>query len=71
MEKTAQAVFMNLNEIKRQTGWGASRIYEFASRAVDPLPLRYVDGTKNGGVALVDELEEWFKRNSVSFTERG
>ena len=64
-------VFTTVDEIKQQTGWGSNRVYEYAARAVDPLPLRYVNGSTRSGVVLTADLVEWFKRNSVPYSEKG
>lgn len=62
-------VVLTVRSIREQTGWGADRIYEFASRAKDPLPLRQVDGTERGSVVLASEFEDWLVRNSELFGE--
>lgn len=46
-------------------------IYRLASRADDPLPLRYLPGQQRSGVVLEREMDEWFERNSVHYQDRG
>lgn len=70
MTEIKSRVLMSVADMQRQTGWGRSRIYEYAARAADPLPLRYVDGMERGGVVVVDELLAWLDRNSVAYNER-
>ena len=47
----------------------AAKLYEWAAREVDPMPVRYVDGERYGSV-LVSEFEAWFKRNTGLYSER-
>ena len=71
MGEAKTPVLMSVNDVQRQTGWSKPRIYDFAARADDPLPLRYVDGTERGGVVVVAELMAWLDRNSSMYAERG
>lgn len=71
MTEAKNPVLMSINDVQRQTGWSKPRIYDFAARASDPLPLRYVDGTERGGVVVVAELIAWLDRNSSMYAERG
>lgn len=70
MAEPKALAFISLAGIQEQTGWSRPRIYEMAGRAYDPLPLRYLKGSTRGGVALVDELADWYRRNTVMFNER-
>lgn len=71
MTEQKTPVLMSVNDVQRQTGWSKPRIYDFAARHDDPLPLRYVDGTERGGVVVVAELMAWLDRNSSMYAERG
>lgn len=71
MTEAKNPVLMSINDVQRQTGWSKPRIYDFAARTSDPLPLRYVDGTERGGVVVVAELIAWLDRNSIMYAERG
>lgn len=71
MAEQKTPVLMSVNDVQRQTGWSKLRIFDFAARASDPLPLRYVDGTERGGVVVVAELVAWLDRNSILYAERG
>lgn len=65
------AIFITASEIRDQMHVGKERVYEWASREDDPLPLRYAaDGPSKSGVAVVSELVEWWHRNSVPYSER-
>lgn len=56
-------------ELAAQMHKDASKLYEWAKRPKDPLPLRYVDGERYGAV-LVTEFEQWFRRNGLLFNEK-
>lgn len=71
MTETKNPVLMSVADIQKQTGWSRTRIYEFAARALDPLPLKFVNGTNRGGVVVVAELLAWLDRNGCSYMERG
>ena len=45
-------------------------VYRLAARKDDPLPLRYLKGTKKYGRVLVSEFDDWWLRNSVQYQER-
>lgn len=61
---------MNVTEISRQTGWSRPRIYDFAARPDDPLPLRKVNGTERGFVVVVSDFLAWLDRNTTMYAEK-
>lgn len=67
----AQApVLMSKREVARQLGTNESKVGEYARREVDPLPLRYIKGKRNGGFVVVGEFVEWVERNTVMYRDR-
>lgn len=47
----------------------SAKLYEYARRSKDPLPVRYLDGERYGSVSVI-EWDEWFRRNAHLFNER-
>lgn len=62
-------VTIKAEEIHEQTGKKLHTIYEWAYRAEDPLPLRRFTGGRRGSFAIVEEYEEWLKRNTYLLSE--
>lgn len=62
-------VCLSVSELSSQTGWSKPRIYEYAGRHEDPLPLRFVCGSRRGSVVLADEFNSWLQRNSTLYSE--
>ena len=62
-------VITTVPELAREWHKSPDRLYELASRQDDPLPVRYLEGDRYGGL-LVSEFEEWLKRNTKLFDER-
>lgn len=56
-------------DLARECRMDKHKFYEWARREDDPLPLRRFDGMKRSSVILVDEWNDWFKRNSKLFRE--
>ena len=57
-------MFISVDRMCEETGWGRPKIRELRMREDDPLPFRTLDGKQRYCVALESELEEWFKRNT-------
>lgn len=57
--------FYDVKEICSLVNIGKNRVYEYARRKDDPLPLRCFPGAKRGGFVFRDEFEGWVKRNSI------
>lgn len=57
-------------ELAKQMGKDVHTFYEWASRAEDPLPLYYEQGSVKCGSMLVSEWTDWWKRNRVHYQER-
>ena len=56
-------------DLAREWHKSTDSLYALAARENDPLPVRYMDGDRYGGV-LVGEFEAWLKRNTRLFNER-
>lgn len=60
--------------LAKDLGKSVDKLYRWANRKNDPLPIRYVveeDGTpERYGAILNREFEEWFIKNSVLMNER-
>ena len=63
------SVMTTIPDLAKEWHKGTDTLYALASRDHDPLPVRYLDGDRYGGV-LVSEFESWLKRNSKLFSER-
>ncbi len=63
------SVVITVPELAKEMHKDAAKLYEWAARKVDPMPVRYVDGERYGSV-LVSEFESWFKRNTALYSER-
>lgn len=70
MADTKTPVLMSVNDVQRQTGWSKPRIYDFAARPDDPLPLRKVNGTERGFVVVVNDFLAWLDRNTTMYAEK-
>lgn len=57
-------------KLAKQLGKSVDKVYAWAKRENDPLPIRYVDGERYGSI-LVSEFESWFKRSGKLKGERG
>ncbi|NLD87300.1 MAG: helix-turn-helix domain-containing protein [Clostridiales bacterium] len=62
--------FYDIREICSLVNIGVNRVYEYAKRKDDPLPLRCFPGTKRGAFVFRNEFEEWVKRNSILIVTR-
>ena len=69
-EGMAMPVMVTPTDLAAQMGKDVHTVYEWASRATDPLPLRYEAGTRKNGSVVVSEFEEWWGRNSVHYQDR-
>ncbi len=67
---TTMPVLLSKREVAEQLGTNQSIVGEYARRADDPLPLRYIKGKRNGGFVIVSEFVEWLRRNSCACNER-
>ena len=56
-------------ELAEQGHKSPDKLYEWAKREEDPLPVRYIEGERYGTV-LVSEFEDWMKRNGRLFNEK-
>jgi len=63
------AIVTTVPELAAEMHKDPSKLYEWAKRAKDPLPLRYIGGERYGSV-LVSEFDEWFRRNGLLFNEK-
>ena len=63
--------YTNVAKFCEQTGHDPDHMRAFAKRKEDPLPLRYMPGQRRNGFFIVDELDEWLKRNTCFMNERG
>ncbi len=59
-----------VDQICAESKWDKHTVYRLAARAEDPLPLRYLKGTRKYGRVVESEFEEWWLRNSVQYRER-
>jgi hypothetical protein len=66
----AGRVMITVPELCKEMHKGTDQVYAWARRKVDPLPVRYVEGERYGAI-LVNELDEWWRRNGVLMNERG
>lgn len=62
-------VMITVPELAKQMHKDTVRLYEWAKRSTDPLPVRYVDGERYGAVSVI-EFDEWWRRNGLLFNER-
>lgn len=62
--------YYSSEEVMRMLRISKQRLYAYAAREVDPLPLRTFPGVKRGAIADRDELREWVMRNTVLVRER-
>lgn len=62
-------VVITVPDLAGQMHKSTDKLYAWAQREEDPLPLRYVDGERYG-VILVSEFEWWLKRNGRLMNER-
>lgn len=56
-------------DLAREWHKSTDTLYRLAAREEDPLPVRYLEGDRYGGV-LVSEFESWLKRNTNLFNEK-
>lgn len=64
------ACCMTVPRLAAQTGTKVEKLYEYATRKDDPLPIRYYKGKERSGFVIVPELYDWMSRNTCLFTER-
>lgn len=64
------AGYMQTKDVADALGTNKTKVLEYASRIDDPLPLRYIKGKRNGGFVIVDEFDDWIRRNTCFFNER-
>lgn len=64
------AAFMTVKKLAEETGWDEKNIRAYAKDASDPLPIYYVKQRFRGGVVIVEEVEEWIRRNSRLYSEK-
>ena len=62
-------VVITVPELAEQMHKSPDKLYEWAKRENDPLPVRYIGGERYGAI-LVSELAEWFIRNGQLANER-
>lgn len=62
-------VMTTVPDLAKQMHKDTARLYEYARRPKDPLPVRYLDGERYGSVSVM-EWDEWFRRNGALFNER-
>ena len=62
-------VITTVPDLAREWHKSTDTLYALAAREDDPLPVRYLEGDRYGGV-LVNEFESWLKRNTKLFNER-
>lgn len=62
--------YMTAGELADSWGVAPEKLYEYARRESDPLPIRYVRGKTRYGIVMVEEVSEWLLRNSVLFNDR-
>lgn len=70
MAQSSTAPYLTTRKLAECWGTNLSTIHEYSRRAADPLPVRYIDGKKRGGIVIVDEASDWLRRNSTSYQER-
>lgn len=63
-------VTMPARDVAAQLGTNHSTVLEYARRADDPLPLRYIKGKRNGGFVITADFVEWLERNTCAYSER-
>ncbi len=63
-------VLLSKREVAQQLGTNQSTVSEYARRKDDPLPLRYINGKRNGGFVIVSEFVTWVERNTTLYRER-
>lgn len=63
------AVMVTVSDLAEQMHVKKNRIYEWARREEDPLPLRTMDGMTRSSALVVEEWVAWYKRNSRLFKE--
>jgi len=63
-------IITTVPDLAREWHKSADLIYKLAAKEDDPLPIRYLEGDRYGGV-LVSEFEGWLKRNTKLYKERG
>ena len=64
-----EPVMVTIADLAAQMHMKRERLYEYAKRDDDPLPLRTLDGMQRTSAVLVSEWSEWFSRNSRLFKE--
>lgn len=64
------AGYMHTKDVAEALGTNQSKVLEYASRRDDPLPLRYIKGKRNGGFVIVEEFDDWIRRNTCFHNER-
>ena len=64
------AGYMGTKDVAAALRTNMNQIYEYAARKDDPLPLRYIKGKRNTGFVIVDEFNDWIKRNTCFYNER-
>jgi len=62
-------IITTIPDLAKQWHKKPQTLYALAKRESDPLPIRYLDGDRYGGV-LVSEFEEWLRRNTKLLNER-
>lgn len=63
-------LLMSCKQVAQQLGTNVSKVQEYARRAEDPLPLRYIKGKRNGGFVVAAEFVGWIERNTCPYTDR-
>lgn len=61
---------MTVRQLADETGWDEKNIRDYARDAVDPLPIHYVKQRHRGGIVIVEEVQEWIRRNSRLYAEK-
>lgn len=64
------AGYMSTKEVAEALGTNVAHTLEYAARKDDPLPLRYIKGKRNGGFVIVEEFDDWIRRNTCFFNDR-
>ena len=65
----ALPVMTTVSKLAEEMHKDSAKLYEYARRSKDPLPVRYLDGERYGSVSVI-EWDEWFRRNAKLFNER-
>lgn len=65
------SIYLTVAELAAQLGKDKRTLYRLAAIYDDPLPIRYFHDTKGGGFVIAEEMNEWVKRNTYLYNEKG